>query len=125
MQSDAGWKPAVITGIADAPRSYTLTTREGQTYRRNRKYIRKSHTAHDDSAHDDSDDDDNFPSTTQKQHCKVIGTTVARELFLHQQPRAGPLETLLSAMLTPTHCDSNSLKEGGCDNYGTLTLFMP
>ena len=112
MQSDARWKPAVITGIADAPRSYTLTTREGQTYRRNRKYIRKSHTAHDDSAHDDSDYDDNFPSTT-----KVIGTTVARELFLHQQPRlsyADPLETLLdlSAMLTPTHCDSNSLKEG-------------
>ena len=66
VQSDAGWKPVVITGIADAPRSYTLTTREGQTYRRNRKYIRKSHTAHDDSAHDDSDDDDNFPSTTQE-----------------------------------------------------------
>ena len=66
VQSDAGWKPAVITGIADAPRSYTLTTREGQTYRRNRKYIRKSHTAHDDSAHDDSNDDDDFPSTTQE-----------------------------------------------------------
>ena len=71
-----------------------------------------------------------FCRPPKKQHCKVIGTTVARELFLHQQPRlsyAGPLETLLdlSAMLTPTHCDSNSLKEGGCDNYGTLTLFMP
>ena len=76
VQSDAGWKPAVITGIADAPRSYTLTTREGQTYRRNRKYIRKSHTAHDDSAHDDSDDDDNFPSTTQNAALKHMDSRI-------------------------------------------------
>ena len=35
------WKPATVTSVEQAPRSYVITTPEGQMYRRNRRHIRR------------------------------------------------------------------------------------
>ena len=64
FQCSNAWKPATISGVAHTPRSYMVTTPEGQTYRRNRRHIRRS------EAHvelDDSDDTCNN-STRQESH---------------------------------------------------------
>lgn len=39
IQKRGHWSPAVITGVAQTPHSYFITTPEGQTYRRNRRHI--------------------------------------------------------------------------------------
>ena len=44
IQSDGKWRPATVTSIPSAPRSYVVTTPEGQTYRRNRRHISKAKT---------------------------------------------------------------------------------
>ena len=36
------WDRAVVTGVCDTPRSYTVTTEDGGTYRRNEKVINPS-----------------------------------------------------------------------------------
>ena len=42
MQIDGKWRPATVTSVyKKAPRSYFITTPEGQTYRRNRRHIKK------------------------------------------------------------------------------------
>ena len=41
IQSDGKWRPATVTEIPRAPRSYIVTTPEGSTYRRNRRHINK------------------------------------------------------------------------------------
>ena len=52
VKENKTWKPATITGKANSPRSYLVTTPEGQTYRRNRTHLRRS------SAQSYQDDDD-------------------------------------------------------------------
>lgn len=43
FQQDGGsWKPATVTQPADTARSYHIQTKEGQTYRRNRRHLRES-----------------------------------------------------------------------------------
>ena len=46
IQSDGKWRPATVTSIPSAPRSYVVTTPEGQTYRRNRRHISKAKHTH-------------------------------------------------------------------------------
>ena len=42
MQIDGKWRPATVISVyKKAPRSYFITTPEGQTYRRNRRHIKK------------------------------------------------------------------------------------
>lgn len=41
LQLEGKWRPAVVTSVSQqAPRSYFITTPEGQTYRRNRRHIK-------------------------------------------------------------------------------------
>ena len=37
------WDRAIVTGVCDSPRSYSVTTEDGGTYRRNEKVINPSH----------------------------------------------------------------------------------
>lgn len=60
VQSGSGWTPAVVTGVAEAPRSYMVTTQEGRTYIRNRKHITKSL-----STHTEYNDDEDLPVPSQ------------------------------------------------------------
>ena len=39
---DGTWNPAQVTGLSEQPRSYVVQMPEGQVYRRNRKFLRKS-----------------------------------------------------------------------------------
>ena len=56
---DGKWKPAKITGISqNAPRSYFITTTQGQCYRRNRKHLRKMIGQQDDNMFTDDYLDD-------------------------------------------------------------------
>ena len=41
LQINDKWQPGKIVEIADTPRSYMVETKDGGTYRRNRKFIRK------------------------------------------------------------------------------------
>ena len=38
------WSPAIVTEVSSYPRSYIITTPEGQTLCRNRKHLRQAHT---------------------------------------------------------------------------------
>ena len=42
IQRDGKWSPAVVTAVAQTPRSYILMTPAGQIYRRNRRHILKT-----------------------------------------------------------------------------------
>ena len=42
IQRDNKWMPAIITAASGTPRSYIVTTPDGQTYRRNRRHIIKN-----------------------------------------------------------------------------------
>ena len=44
LQINKKWQPGKIVEIADTPRSYMVETRDGGTYRRNRRFIRKDNT---------------------------------------------------------------------------------
>ena len=42
IQMNGKWRPAKVSGVRqDTPRSYDVTTPEGQTYRRNRRHLKK------------------------------------------------------------------------------------
>jgi hypothetical protein len=41
IRKEGRWSPAVVTDVASTPRSYIVTTPEGQRYRRNRRHIIK------------------------------------------------------------------------------------
>lgn len=43
MQTRRGWEPAVVMHKRDEPRSYTVQTPAGKTFRRNRRHLRKIH----------------------------------------------------------------------------------
>ena len=43
VQREGKWKPAVVMGKADTPRSFHVKTADGAEYRRNRVHLRKSH----------------------------------------------------------------------------------
>ena len=49
------WKPAVVIGMANQPRSFIIQNVDGQKYRRNREHLRP-----DSSGNDTSDGDDDF-----------------------------------------------------------------
>ena len=42
MQTERGWRPAVVTSTCTEPRSYDIVTSSGQQYRRNRRHLRKT-----------------------------------------------------------------------------------
>uniref|UniRef100_A0AAV2MQP1 SH2B adapter protein 3 n=1 Tax=Knipowitschia caucasica TaxID=637954 RepID=A0AAV2MQP1_KNICA len=42
MQTERGWRPAVVTTSRTEPRSYNIVTSSGQQYRRNRRHLRKT-----------------------------------------------------------------------------------
>ena len=58
QSKDGKWRPATITGMANTPRSYLVTTPEGSTYRRNRRHINKDQSKEEGYL---SDDDDTNP----------------------------------------------------------------
>lgn len=62
---DGKWSPAKVTGIShNTPRSYFITTPQGQCYRRNRKYLRKDTGKGDNHVNvDDYMDDDTYDET--------------------------------------------------------------
>ena len=43
IKKDNKWVPATVTGKASTPRSFIVTTSNGQKYRRNRQHIIKTH----------------------------------------------------------------------------------
>ena len=55
IKENKTWKPATVSGKANGPQSYLVTTPEGQTYRRNRRYMRRFPVQ---SYQDDQDDED-------------------------------------------------------------------
>ena len=65
---DGKWKPAKVLGINEnGPRSYDITTPNGQHYRRNRKDLRKlAPTVHNDTSVDDFLDDQEFDYDTSE-----------------------------------------------------------
>ncbi|KAK7879228.1 hypothetical protein WMY93_033987 [Mugilogobius chulae] len=42
MQTERGWRPAIVTTTRTEPRSYNIVTPSGQQYRRNRRHLRKT-----------------------------------------------------------------------------------
>ncbi|GAA6082356.1 uncharacterized protein K02A2.6-like, partial [Tachysurus ichikawai] len=42
MQTERGWRPAVVMATRAEPRSYDIVTSSGQQYRRNRRHLRKT-----------------------------------------------------------------------------------
>lgn len=42
MLSGKRWEPATVTGMSPAPRSYVITTPNGQTFRRNRRHLSRA-----------------------------------------------------------------------------------
>ena len=46
QQGDGRWKPATVIQPAETPRSYHITTSDGQRYRRNRRHLLDTHTQH-------------------------------------------------------------------------------
>ena len=47
IQVNNRWEPAQVAGVnQDAPRSYIIKTPEGQTYRRNRRHLKKAPKPH-------------------------------------------------------------------------------
>ena len=42
METEQGWRPALVTAQRDEPRSYDVVTSSGQHYRRNRRNLRKT-----------------------------------------------------------------------------------
>ena len=53
IKENKTWKPATVSGKANGPRSYFVTTQNGQTYRRNRMHLRRFPTL----SHLDDEDD--------------------------------------------------------------------
>ena len=51
--SDGKWRSATITKVTNTPRSYIVTTPEGNTYRRNRRHINKDRDKEDSYLSDD------------------------------------------------------------------------
>ena len=61
MWRDGQWEPATVLEKADEPRSYTLRTEYGRTYRRNRSHILKTKV----------DDDDDHEKETSEENVTV------------------------------------------------------
>ena len=70
FQCGKTWKPAVIESKAKLPCSYIIATKDGQTYRRNRRHIRLSRAAlgnsHEDLSDVDTDSDLAAPDKNPK-----------------------------------------------------------
>ena len=60
IKENKTWKPATVTGKANGPRSYLVTTPDGQRYRRNRAHLRHS------PAHSYQDDEDDYPQPNRR-----------------------------------------------------------
>ena len=62
------WIPATVSGLASAPRSYIITTTDGQQYRRNRRDLLKTNipsTVSTDQT--EIDDEEDYPTTIPEQ----------------------------------------------------------
>ena len=62
------WMPATVSGLASAPRSYIITTTDGQQYRRNRRDLLKTSipsTVSTDQT--EIDDEEDYPTTIPEQ----------------------------------------------------------
>ena len=62
------WIPAAVSGLASAPRSYIITTTDGQQYRRNRRDILKTNipsTVSTDQTEIDDEEDYHFSRATR------------------------------------------------------------
>ena len=66
FQCSNQWSPATITNVLQSPRSYIITTAEGQQYRRNRKHLRPRHN--DQVTSHSEDDDGDFEEEDDNQH---------------------------------------------------------
>ena len=58
------WKPATVLGQPRTPRSYSVRTKDGSEYRRNRRHFLKSRTPQYTNAETSGDDDKPEASTT-------------------------------------------------------------
>ena len=83
MQVKNYWKPAKVTAVAQkTPRSYEVQTTEGQTYRRNRRHLRKVPNATQDDDYfsddpwDENDSTDNSPDTISRTQPPLSPSTV-------------------------------------------------
>ena len=67
------WLPATVTAATQHPRSYIITTPNGQSYRRNRRHLRPDptnsvrRTSYDSTSPSDDEDDEPEPGQTQHQ----------------------------------------------------------
>ena len=63
FQCGKHWKPAVVDDICSEPRSYIITTPDGQVLRRNRKHLRLTQAVSDDEDSIDIDIETPNPGT--------------------------------------------------------------
>ena len=65
IQTKSGnWKPATVLGQHSTPRSYTVRTKDGSEYRRNRRHLLKSRTPQYTNEETSGDNDKPEASTT-------------------------------------------------------------
>ena len=90
---DGRWRPAKVTGISPStPRSYYITTPQGQCYRRNRKYLRKdtgkckNHVSVDDTFDDDMYDEPTTPADDTSSITQTIQTSVSQTSVSQMSP---------------------------------------
>ena len=64
------WDRAIVTGVCDTPRSYVVTTEDGDSYRRNERVLNKSrevtHVMPPESMERDDRDDDLFTAEPRR-----------------------------------------------------------
>ena len=87
-QRNSHWEPAIVTGVSTKPRSYIITTPQGEIYRRNRKHLspqklderRKISLSPQDKAEDDVIDPHDSPTNQSFQAEEGRNTTLANQV---------------------------------------------
>jgi transposase InsO family protein len=82
FQKGHRWLPATITANTDSPRSYVITTPNGQIYRRNRRHLRSRPVNYD---HLNSDEQESSDSEEERQEREHEQTEEERQEREHEQ----------------------------------------
>ena len=118
------WLPAVIVEISEHPRSYTIQTPQGQTYRRNRVHLKPdapfgNDTDDEDDPHSDEERGDNAsdPGREVVESATSAPDTATTSSAPTELRRSKRTTRGLTVMPTPI---PSSFEEGGCDNVHSI-----
>ena len=111
IQSNKTWVPAKVTKTTTAPRSYLVTTPEGQTYRRNRNLIRRSQVDHDTDPVDISYRTDTHDSTQPSEQQSSAPEQRTNNMTTGQDTLSPPSVSSGSPKVTPLQRSTRSTRK--------------